>query len=118
MQEINALKTLEHPAHRRTIGWFVDLVRNGLFRCHQLATKQQLSQAVHQQTEDHDEAQSNHTLWLLDEHRGSQKQGIFEKTKPPLYPSLLFIRRDHLFRSKALVIQDVGGHNEGRFLSG
>jgi predicted metal-dependent phosphoesterase TrpH len=58
MQEINALKTLEHPAHRRTIGWFVDLIGDGLLCCHQLATKQQLSQAVHQQTEDHDEAEA------------------------------------------------------------
>src|SRR5947209_12980670 len=45
-------------------------------------------------------------VYLLDEHRGSQKHGISEKTKPPLYPSLLFIRGDHLFMSKALVIQD------------
>src|SRR5712692_7323613 len=103
MQEINALKTLENPAHRGTIGWFIDLIGDGLLRCHQLATKKLLSQTIHQQTEDHDEAQGNHSLWFLDEHRGSQKQGIFEKTKPALYPSLLFIGRDHLFMRKTLV---------------
>ena len=104
----------KHWKTQRIVGRLVGLLtwyRNGLLRCHQLATQQALGQAVHQQTEDHDEAQGNHTLGLLDEHRGSQKQGIFEKTKPPLYPSLLFIRRDHLFMRKALVIQNVGGHN-------
>src|SRR5260221_7952008 len=60
----------------------------------------------------------NHTPRLLDEHGGSQKQRVFEKTKPPLHASLLFIRPDHLFMRKALLIQDVGGYNEGRFLSG
>ncbi len=48
VQEINALKTLEHPAHRGTIGWLIHLVRNGLFRCHQLRAQQTLSQAIHQ----------------------------------------------------------------------
>src|SRR2546425_7623438 len=77
-----------------------------------------LSEAIHQQAEHHHEAQSNHALWLLDEHGGSQKHGIFEKTKPTLHASLLFIRRDHLFMRKALHIQDVGCYNESRFLSG
>ena len=58
MQEINALKTLENPAHRGASGWLVHLVRNGLFRCHQLATQQALGQAVHQQTEHHHEAEA------------------------------------------------------------
>src|SRR5947209_1818159 len=118
MQEINALETLENPAHCGAVGRCVDLVRNGLFHCRKLTAQQTFGQAVHQQTEDHDEAQGNHALWFLDEHRGSQKQGIFEKTKSTLHPSLLSIRRDHLFMRKALVIQDVGCHNEGRFLSG
>jgi hypothetical protein len=60
MQKINALKTLENPAHRWAIGWLVHLVRNGLFRCRKLTAQQTLGQAVHQQTEDHDEAQGNH----------------------------------------------------------
>jgi hypothetical protein len=90
VQEINALKTVENPAHGGAVGRFVDLIGKGLFRCHQLATQQMLGQPIHQQAEHHHETQSNHALWLLDEHGGSQKQGISEKTKPTLHPSLLF----------------------------
>ena len=118
VQEINALKTLENPAHRGAIGRFVDLIGDGLVGCQQLATQPMFGQPVHQQAEHHDEAQRNHALRLLDEHGGSQKHGIFEKTKPPLDASLLFVRRDHLLRRKALRVQDVGGHNESRFLAG
>ena len=94
VQEINALKTLKNPAHRGTSGGFSDLIGDGLFRCQQLATKKLLGQTVYQQTEDHNETQGNHPFWLLDEHGGSQKQGIFEKTKPPLHAALFFIGRD------------------------
>src|SRR5436853_7397228 len=82
VQEINALKTLKNPAHRGTIGGFIDLIGEGLFSRRELATKKLLGQAIHQQTEHHHETQSNHALWLLDEHGGSQKQRIFEKTEP------------------------------------
>ena len=47
VQEINALKTLENPAHRGTVGRFVDLIGKGLFRCQQLATQQMLGQPIH-----------------------------------------------------------------------
>jgi hypothetical protein len=60
VQEINAFKTLENPAHRGAAGRFVDLIRKGLFRCHQLAAQQMLGQPIYQQTEHHHEAQSNH----------------------------------------------------------
>src|SRR6266699_6187840 len=116
VQEINTLKTLENPAHRGAVGRFVDLIGKGLFRCHQLATQQMFGQPIHQQAEHHQETQSNQALWLLDEDRGSQKQGIFEKTKPTLHASLLFIGGDHLFMRKSLHVQDVGGYDEGRFL--
>jgi hypothetical protein len=46
VQKINAFKTLENPAHRGAVGRFVDLIRKGLFRCHQLAAQQMLSEAV------------------------------------------------------------------------
>ncbi len=111
-------QNIGNPAHRGAVGRFVDLIGNGLVRCHQLATQQVLGQPIHQQTEHHHEAQGNHPLWLLDKHRGSQKKGIFEKTKPTLHASLLFIGRDHLFMRKALRVEDVGCHDEGRFLSG
>ena len=118
VQQINALKTLENPAHRRAVGRFVDLVRKGLLRGHQLATEQMLSQTIHQQAEHHHETQGNHPLGLLDKHRGSQKHGIFEKAKPALDASLLFVGREHLLMRKTLRVQDVGGHDEGRFLAG
>ncbi len=70
VQEINALKTLKNPAHRGTIGGFIDLIGDGLFRCRELATKKLLSKAVHQQTEHHNETQGNHPRWLLDEDGG------------------------------------------------
>ena len=60
VQEINALKTLENPAHGGALGRFVDLVRKGLLRCHQLTAQQMLGQAIHQQAEHHHEAQSHH----------------------------------------------------------
>jgi hypothetical protein len=58
VQEINALKTVENPAHRGAIGRFVDLIGNGLFRCHQLATQQMFGQPIHQQAEHHHEAEA------------------------------------------------------------
>src|SRR5205814_1948489 len=96
----------------------LSLFGKGLLRCRQLATQQMLSEAIDQQAEHHHEAQSNHALGLLDEHGGSQKHGTFEKTKPTLHASLLFVRPDHLFMRKALRIEDVGYYNESRFLSG
>src|SRR5450755_4730278 len=48
MQEINAFKTLENPAHRGTIGWLVHLIGNGLLRCGQLSTQQMLSKSIDQ----------------------------------------------------------------------
>ena len=58
MQESNALKTLENPAHRGAIGGLVHLIRNGLFCSRKLTAQQTLGQAVHQQTENHDEAEA------------------------------------------------------------
>jgi hypothetical protein len=55
VQEINAFKTLENPAHRGAVSRFVDLIRKGLFRCHQLAAQQMLSEPVHQQAQHHNE---------------------------------------------------------------
>jgi len=70
VQEINAFKTLKNPAHGGTLGGLIDLIGDGLFRGHQLATQKLLSQTVHQQTEHHNETQGNHPLGLLDEHGG------------------------------------------------
>src|SRR5258708_24194209 len=79
VQEINALKTLENPAHRRTVGWFVDLIGDGLFRCHQLTTQQMLAQGIDQQAEHHHASQGNHALWLLDKHLGRQYYRLCRK---------------------------------------
>lgn len=68
VQEVNALKTLENPAHCRVGGWFVDLIENGLFRCHQLTTQQIFGQEIDQQAEHHHETQGNQALGLLDKH--------------------------------------------------
>ena len=58
VQEINALKTLENPAHRGAVGRFVDLIGKGLVGCQQLATQQLFGQAIHQQAEHHHEAEA------------------------------------------------------------
>ena len=63
VQEINALKTVENPAHRGAVGRFVDLIGNGLLSCRQLATQQMLGQPIHQQAEHHHEAEAqSHAL--------------------------------------------------------
>jgi hypothetical protein len=43
VEEIDAFKALENPTHGRTISWFVQLIRNGLFGCHKLRAQQMLS---------------------------------------------------------------------------
>ena len=48
VQQINALKTLENPAHGGTVSRLVHLIRNGLFGCCQLRAEQTLGQAIHQ----------------------------------------------------------------------
>jgi hypothetical protein len=53
VQQFNALKTLENPAHRRTGGWLVDLIGNGLLAVSQLRADPMFSQTVHQQAQDH-----------------------------------------------------------------
>ena len=45
VQEINALKTLEHPAHGRAFGRLVDLSGNGLVGGQQLATQSLFGEA-------------------------------------------------------------------------
>ena len=69
MEEVNALKTLKDPAHGWAVGWLVHLIGNGLRRLSELAAQHVFCQAIHQQAENHDEAQSNHAFRLLDEHR-------------------------------------------------
>src|SRR5438874_12305109 len=118
VQEINALKTLKNPAHRGTIGWFIDLIGDGLLRCRELATKKVLGKTVYQQTEHHNETQGNHPRWLLDEDGGSQEEGIFEEAQSTFHPTLLFIGGDDVFVSKVLLVQQVRGHNEPRFFPG
>ena len=83
MQEINALKALKNPAHGGTLGRLVDLIGHGLFGGSQSGAKQVLSQAIDQEAEYHEKIQGDYTLRLLDKNGGSQKQGIFEKTKSP-----------------------------------
>lgn len=66
MQEIDALKTLEDPAHSRSRCGFVDLIREGLLSCHKPSAQTMLSETIDQQTQHHDEAQGCHPLRLLD----------------------------------------------------
>jgi hypothetical protein len=53
MQELDPLKALEHPAHGRAIGRFVDLTGDPLSSGSQPLTQPMLRQAVDEQAEHH-----------------------------------------------------------------
>jgi hypothetical protein len=58
MHQFDAFKTLKNPAHRPTGSWLVDLIGNGLLSVGQLGANPVFSQAIHQQTQNHDEARN------------------------------------------------------------
>ena len=112
MQELDTLKALEDPAQGWMIGWLAQLVRNRLTCLDQTRAEPMLGQAVDQQAEDHNQAQCHDALGLLEEHRGRQKQGVFEEAKATFNPSLRFVRGNHLLVAEAFGVQDIGADNE------
>jgi hypothetical protein len=90
MEQVDALKTLEDPAHRWTIGGFLHLTRDGLCRGRQLLTQTMFSQSVDQQAQHHHQTERHNALGFLYKDRRGQKEWIFEKTRirAPRYADL------------------------------
>jgi hypothetical protein len=55
-----------------------------------------LPQAVHQQTQRHNESQCHNPLRGFEENTRSKKQRVFKKAKTPLNPLLLLVVDKHL----------------------
>lgn len=114
VQQFNAFKALEDPAHRRSVGGLVDLIGNGLPRCCQLLTQTMFCQTVHQQREHHDQAQRHNPFRFFHKDRGGQEQGIFEETKPSFHAALLQVQADHLLVGDLSIIHHIAGNNAHR----
>jgi hypothetical protein len=70
MEEVDALETLEDPAHRGPRGRLVDLAGDGLPCRSQLLAEAMLGEPIHQQTDDHHQTQGHDALGLYHEDRG------------------------------------------------
>ncbi len=82
MEQFNAFKPLEDPAHGRLVGGLVNLVGNSLLALWQALAQSLFSEAIDQQTEHHNETEGDQTTGLLHEDGGSQKRRIFQEAKP------------------------------------
>src|SRR5258708_11865155 len=115
MKQLNALETLKNPTHGGTCCGFVDLIGKSLLRLGQPGAQPEFSQAIHQQAEDHDEAEGHDALRFFDKDGGCQKERIFEKAKPTLHATLVFVGTDEGLVGKSRWVQDIRADNPARF---
>src|SRR5436305_13419988 len=112
MKQFNAFKALKHPAHGRFGSGLIDLVRNGLLALLQTLAQATFGQTIDQQTEHHDETESDQTAWLLHKHRGCQEQRVFQETKASLDTALLFIDCPQRFIGEFVGREFIGSNQE------
>jgi hypothetical protein len=111
--EIHAFEALEEPAHGRPGGGLAHLVGHGLGGRGQALAHPHLGQLIDQQTEHHDEGDRHDALGLLHEHRGGQKEGVFEKGKPALGRRLGAVAGDDGVIGPGLDVEEVGPDDKG-----
>src|SRR5450755_4131644 len=82
LQQFNALKALEDPAHRGSGRRLVDLIGDGLSKRSQLLTQPMFRQAVDQQCEHHDQTQCHNAFRFFHKTEEARNNGSFRKRKP------------------------------------
>lgn len=118
VQQFNAFKTLEDPAHRWSSSGLVDLIGDGLPCCLQLLTQAMFRQTVHQQGEHHDQAQGHDAFWLFHKDRGRQEQRNFQETEAPFDAALLQIQADQLIVGHLGFLHHIAGDDKAGFALG
>ncbi len=94
--QIQALKTLEEPAHRGPGGGPTQLVGHGLLGRVQALAHAHFSESVDQQAQHHHEGQRHDPLRLLHKDRGGQEERIFEEGEAAFHRRLGFVGLDQL----------------------